>query len=211
MQLYYYPNNASLAPHLVLAEMGLDFELVLVDRKSDVQKSAEYLALNPAGRIPTLVDGELVVFESAAICLHIAEKLPDSTMVPSIGHAGRARFFQWLMYLTNTVQAELMMYFYPDRHTTDSSNSVNIVAAQEGRVTDMLDLLDRTLAGKDFLVGEDITVCDYYLLMLAVWADEFAKPPLAFEHLGRYLRQLVKRPAVQAVFAKENISLADYE
>lgn len=63
-KLFYYPRNASWAPHLVLTEMGLDFELVLVDRKANEQKSSEYLLLNPSGRIPTLSDANTVVFES---------------------------------------------------------------------------------------------------------------------------------------------------
>lgn len=70
--LFFYPRNASWAPHMVLAEMGVDFELVLVDRKTNAQKSADYLLLNPTGRIPTLIDQDIVIFESAAICLHLA-------------------------------------------------------------------------------------------------------------------------------------------
>ena len=82
-QLYYYPGNASLAPHFVLEEMGVDFELVLVDRKSKAQKSSAYMALNPTGRIPTLVDGNLVIFESPAICLHLCEKNTESKLIPN--------------------------------------------------------------------------------------------------------------------------------
>ena len=62
-QLYYYPANANLAPHILLAEIDCEYELILVDRKSEQQKSAEYLRLNPNGRIPVLVHGELVIFE----------------------------------------------------------------------------------------------------------------------------------------------------
>ena len=73
IQLYYFPDNASLAPHLLLAETHADFSLVLVDRNSNAQKSKEYLKLNPAGRIPTLVHDDLVIFESPAICIYICE------------------------------------------------------------------------------------------------------------------------------------------
>lgn len=63
-KLFYYPRNASWAPHLVLKELAVDHELILVDRKTNAHKSADYLALNPTGRIPTLIDGELIIFES---------------------------------------------------------------------------------------------------------------------------------------------------
>ncbi len=62
-KLYYYPNNASLAPHFLLHHLNADYELLLVDKPSNAQKSADYLKLNPAGRIPTLIVGEQPIFE----------------------------------------------------------------------------------------------------------------------------------------------------
>lgn len=214
-QLYYYPLNASLAPHFVLQDvqlkLGVDYELVLVDRKSDAQKSADYLALNPAGRIPTLVEGDAVVFESAAICMHLCEQNPQANLMPEIGHPDRPLCHQWLMYLTNTLQAELMIYFYPQRYASNKEVCADIVTGQQTRIADCLQLLDDALAGKDYLVGNSVGVCDYFLLMLAIWADEIEKPPLSFAHLKRYLCQLVKHDAVQTVCKKENIGLDEYE
>ena len=112
-KLFYYPRNASWAPHLVLKELGVDHELILVDRKTNAHKSADYLALNPTGRIPTLIDGELVIFESAAICLHLCDQHPQSNLAPKIGDPFRAEFLQWLFYLNSTLQPELMVYFTP--------------------------------------------------------------------------------------------------
>ncbi|WP_041736977.1 glutathione S-transferase family protein [Colwellia psychrerythraea] len=210
-QLYYYPLNASMAPHFILEELNVDFELIIVDRKSNAQKSPNYLALNPAGRIPTLVDDGLAIFESPAICIHLAENHPSSNLIPKVGEKNRALFFQWLMYLTNTVQAELMVCFYPQKHTTNVKTVDNIIEAQEVRITEMFNLLDRELENKDFLVGNSISVCDYFLFMLAVWADEFKKPPLGFSNLSRYLRKLAKRDAIINVCKKENLSLSDYQ
>jgi glutathione S-transferase len=210
-QLYYYPLNASMAPHFILEELSVDFELILVDRKSDAQKSPDYLALNPAGRIPTLIDNGFAIFESPAICVHLAEAHPSSNLIPNIGDNNRALFFQWMMYLTNTVQAELMVYFYPQKHTTDVKSVKAIIETQETRVTEMFKLLDSELENKDFLIGESISACDYFLFMLAVWADEFKHPPLAFKNLSRYLRKLAQRDAVINVCKKENLSLTDYQ
>ncbi len=200
-----------MAPHFILEELQVDFELVKVDRKTNAQKSSDYLALNPSGRIPTLVADDLVIFESAAICIHLAESHPNSNLLPQVGSPDRPKFFQWLMYLTNTVQAELMVYFYPQKHTRVESESVNIVEAQESRITDMFELLDKELINKEFLIGEKITICDFYLFMLAVWADEMKKPPLAFNNLAKYLRGLAKQQAIINVCQKENLSLADYQ
>ena len=78
IQLYYHPGNASLAPHMLLEEIGDPFELVFVDRANAAHKSPEYLKLNPNGQIPVLVDGGSVVYEAAAICLHLADRYPDA-------------------------------------------------------------------------------------------------------------------------------------
>ncbi|NQZ87893.1 MAG: glutathione S-transferase [Saccharospirillaceae bacterium] len=210
-QLYYYPLNASMAPHFMLEALNIDFELILVDRKANAQKSTEYLALNPSGRIPTLIDGELVLFESPAICIHLAESNPSANFIPSIGSKHRAKFFQWMMYLTNTVQAELMLYFYPEKHTSCLNIATDIADTQEERITDMFALLNDELSNKAFLVDNMITACDFFLFMLAIWADEFKKPPLAFNYLSKYLRNLAKHDAIITVCKKEKFSLVNYQ
>lgn len=209
-KLFYYPRNASWAPHLVLAEMGVNFELVLVDRKLNEQKSSEYLLLNPTGRIPTLSDQGAVIFESAAICLYLCEKHPELGLSPLSGSPLKAKFYQWLFYLNSTVQPELMIYFYPQKHTTGEETQ-EIVTAQESRITEIFALIDRELAGKEFLVGPHITVCDYFLFMLSHWASGFSKPPLSFSHLGAYLRNLAKSEAVISVCKTEGTSLEIYK
>jgi len=198
-----------MAPHFVLEEMQADFELMLVDRKTNGQHSKEYLSLNPIGRIPTLTEGDTVICESAAICLYLAERNPKSKLVPEVGDPNRAKFLQWLMYLTNTLQTELMIYFYPEKYTTKDTETV--IANQEERLAQLLSLLDNELAGKNYLIGQSITICDYYLFMLAVWADELKKPPLSFGNLSKYLRGLAKRDAIINVCKKENLSLKDYK
>ncbi len=211
-KLYYFPRNASWVPHLLLKEMGADYELVLVDRKINEQKSEAYMALNPTGRIPTLMDGEQVVFESAAISLYLCEKNVQAKLMPAIEDPARASFYQWLFYLTTTLQPELMVYIYPEKHTTDHASSASIVKAQEARVTEMFALLDDELAGgKAYLIGDAFSVCDCFLFMYSHWAGGFKKPPLSFKHLGRYLRNIAKRPAVISVCGVEGTGLAAYE
>ncbi len=208
--LYYYPGNASLAPHLLLEEMGVPFHLALVDKKHNAQKSPEYLALNPAGRIPTLVDDGQAIFESAAICLHLCDTHPTKGLFPLMGDPNRSLGYQWLMYLTNTIQTELLMYFYPERYTTHPEEAPHIVAAQETRITEMFALVDRALENANYLLGNSPSLCDFYLFMLASWADEFKTPPMSFKNIARVLKALAARPNVQKVCAKERIDLDLY-
>ncbi len=210
-QLYYFPLNASMAPHFILEALQVDFELIKVDRQNNAHKSKEYLALNPAGRIPTLVDEGQTIFESPAICIHLAESHPKSSLIPPVADKSRADFYQWMMYLTNTLQAELMLYFYPEKHTTDQSATGAIVKAQEDILHAILLLLDKQLTDKKYLLGDKISICDYFFFMLAIWADELPKPPLAFKHLNSYLKHMAKLPAIINACKTEQFSLADYQ
>jgi len=208
--LYYYPLNASLAPHFVLEHIGCDFNLELVNRQENEQKNERYLQLNPTGRIPTLVDSNSPIFESAAICLHLAEKHPEKELFPASNSVNRHLAYQWLMYLTNTLQAELAIYFYPERHGISPNDRSNVVATQEERISEILAILDNELQGQDFLVGNKITICDYYLFMLAIWADEIPQPPLSFKNLSPYLKKLARQESIIRACEKENFSLDDY-
>ena len=84
-QLHYFPSNANAAPHMVLEELSQKYELVLGDRTKNAQKSKEYLKINPNGRIPTLVDGDLVMSEAAAIVLHLVDQHPEAGLAPKVG------------------------------------------------------------------------------------------------------------------------------
>jgi len=206
-KLYYYPGNANLAPHMLLEELGVDYELVLVDRDNNAHKSPEYLKLNPAGRIPVLIDGDLVLYETAAICLHLVDRHPQAKLAPAVGSIERAHFYKWLVYLTNTLQAELLTYFYPDRLTDDAAAAAQVKAHAESRVGAMLDLIESTLAaGGPYLLGEHYSAVDPYLLMLARWTRLMQRPARQRPHLARYLDLMVSRPAVQRTFASERLT-----
>ena len=209
-ELYYFPGNASMTPHFLLEEMGVEFELRLVDKNQNAQKSEEYLVLNPAGRIPTLVHDDLVIFESPAICIYLAEQSPELKLIPPEGAKNRPLFHQWLMYLTNTLQSELMIYFYPERHTTNPDGVSSIRQAQELRIIEIFSLLDNQLSGRDFLVGSEITACDFFLFMLSLWSAGIQQPPLSLPNIGPYLKAIAARPSVIRVCAKEGMDISNY-
>ncbi|WCP70138.1 glutathione S-transferase [Vibrio tubiashii] len=209
--LYYYPNNASLAPHFLLHHLNADYELLLVDKKSNSQKSADYLRLNPAGRIPTLVVNEQAIFESPAICIHICELHPESSLMQAIGDPSRPLFFQWLAFLNNTLQAELMVRYYPHRHTNDETTIPNLVIAQDERIADALSIINDQLAKNEYLLGDTLTACDYFLFMLAEWSLPIEKSPLSFANLAAYLKRLCANPTIREVCTIEGIDLTPFE
>jgi glutathione S-transferase len=205
MQLYYFPGNASLAPHVLLEEAGADYELMLVDRNENAHKAEDYLKLNPPGRIPTLVDGDLVLFETGAVCLHIADKFPESGLAPAVGTTARSEFHKWLFYMATTIQPEILLYYYGDRHAVDESGAKAVKAAAEKRLGEMYGIMDETLGGGPWVMGEQYTLLDPYLYMVCRWARNFASPPRDLPNLKPWLARLSQRDSIIRTFEQEGI------
>ena len=207
LQLHYHPGNASMAPHLLLEELGVAFELKLVDRAQQAHKSAEYLKLNPNGLIPVLVDGDLVLYETAAICLHLLDTHPQAALAPATGTTARAHFYKWQVWMTNSLQATLILYFYPERWADSADGAAQVRAHAESRVGALLDQMEAELARHrgPYLLGEAFSAVDLYALMLCRWTRGFARPARSLPHTGPYLQRLLARPAVQRVFEREGL------
>lgn len=205
-ELFYYPGNASLAPHFVLEELRVPFTLRLVDRKRDAQKDPDYLKRNPMGRIPTLVDGDLVLFEAAAICLHLADRHPQAALAPHVGSDARAHLYKWLMFLTNTIQPDFMEWRYPEKHTTDVGAIAPVKASAEARMEAAYAVVNDALyRGGPYLLGETISVADFYLLMLVGWGRSQKNPPANLSTIRRCIDLVAARPAVRRAAAAEGI------
>ena len=216
IRLHFYPSTAAMVPHILLEELGVPYERVLVDRANDVHKSPEYLALNPNGLIPVLVDGDLVLYETAAICLHLADAHPQAGLLPALGSPERAHAYKWLMWLTNTLQATLIVYFYPHRWVEEGSAAQNEVKAMaKRRVGELLDQLDAELArhGGPWFMGQAHSLLDAYVFTLCRWTRHFSddspvRPARERPHLGPYLQRMLERPALQRVMTNEGLSPA---
>ncbi len=209
--LYAMPSTAAMAPHILLREIGAPFDLVLLDRDKGEHKSPAYLALNPHGRVPTLVDGDLVLYEAAALCLHLADTHPEARLAPPVGTAERAAFYTWLVYLTNSVQADMLLYFYPERFVEGDAARTAFTAMAEARLEAHFDGLDRALAkqaaaGRAWMLDSGYSALDPYLFMLCRWTRFMRRPARSLPALGPYLARLLERPAVMAAFAAEGLA-----
>ncbi len=216
-QLHYYPSNASMIPHILLQELGIPFELVLVDRSQNQHKSPEYLKLNPNGKIPTLVQtipgqSDLVLYESAAICLHLSDTHPQAALAPALGSPARAHCYKWLLWLSNTFQPDIMMYYYPERYVISSDPQVvkEVSRQAEARIGGHLAQLDAELARNSpgpWMLGAQFSILDPYLFTLCRWTRNFiAHPARSYPHLGPYLQRMLARPSVQRVLATEKLA-----
>jgi glutathione S-transferase len=207
-QLHYFPANANAAPHMVLEELGAKYELLLVDRTRDAQKSREYLKINPNGRIPTLVDKRLVLSEAAAIVLHLVDQHPDAGLAPKIGTPERAKFYQWLTFLTNSLQEELMTWQYPERLAgKDSAAAEAVKRGAEARASTFLDVVeDHLRANGPLFLGNELSAVDFYLVMLSRWARPMNKPPRSRPNIAKLLDKVTPLPSVRRAYEREGIT-----
>jgi glutathione S-transferase len=211
IQLHYYPSTAAMVPHILLEEIGVPYQPVLVDRAVNAHKQPEHLLLNPNGLLPVLVDGDLVVWETAAIALHLCDTHPAAGLAPRLGSPERAACYQWLMWLTNTLQAGLILYFYPERWMNEgnSAGAAELKVQAQRRIGVLLDMLDAELArhGRPWFGGAAYSALDPYVFTLCRWTRNFSSAPARDRPmLGPYLHRVLARPAVQAVIAAEKLS-----
>jgi glutathione S-transferase len=211
IQLHYYPSTASMVPHILLEELAVPYERVLVDRTQDVHKTTAYLKLNPNGLIPVLTDGDLVLYETAAICLHLCDTHPQAGLAPAPGTVERAHFYKWLVWFTNTLQATLMVYFHPERwvHAHNHAAAREVQDMAQTQIRSMLRQIDTELArhGGAWMMGERYSALDPYLFTLCRWTRHFDKGQArSLPHIDPYLQRMLERPAVQRALANEGLS-----
>jgi glutathione S-transferase len=210
IQLHHYPSTAAMVPHILLEDIGVPYERVFVDRMANAHKAADYLRLNPNGLLPVLVEGDLVLYETAAIALHLCDTQPQAKLVPALGTNDRAQFYKWLMWLTNTLQASLIVYFYPDRWVDagNTEGAAEVKRHAHEKVVGLLGQLEEQLASHagPWFLGEQYTALDAYVFTLCRWTRNFPSGKAReLPRLGAYLQRMLERPAVQRVLANEQL------
>ena len=204
MELYYRPGAASLAVHAMLEEVGAEYQLIRVTGRGDDLSPPEYAALNPHHRVPTLVDGDLVVYEAAAVLMHLADTHPTARLAPALGSDARADWYRWMAYLTNTVQASFMIWIYPERYTAEPSGIDAVELQAERDLTGMREFLEAELEGRDHLL-DDFSTADLFLFMVTRWGRNMDPRWWDQPNLGRHYRSVVGRPAVSRAMQLEQL------
>ena len=205
-QLYYSPSTASLAVHWMLIEIGAPFELVLTDTATGAHKQPDYLKLNPGGVVPTLIVDGAPVLESTAILMLLAERHADKGLAPAAGTPERAAYFQWMVYLANTVLPSFRAWYYP-HELAGEAGAEAAQAAARARIETAWDRIDAQLAAKGpYMLGERLSVVDFLATMLMRWSRNLPKPATAWPNIARYLARMRAMPSLREVHAREGLT-----
>jgi glutathione S-transferase len=200
MKLYYAPGACSLSPHIVASELGLALELEKVDTKTKKTASGgDFLAVNPKGYVPALrMDNGEVLTEGPAIVQYLADRKPESGLAPANGSIERYRVQEMLGYINSEIHKTYSPLF----------NDKTTAEARQERMEYLnkrYAVIEKQLAGRDYLFGDRFTVADAYLFTVTNWAHYVKLDLSAFPNLQAFQKRVAARPAVQAAMKAEGL------
>lgn len=204
--LYYSPGTASFAVHWLLLELGLPHRLRAVDLAAGEHRRPPYLALNPAGVVPTLVDEGRPLTEAAAIVLTLADRHAPGRLAPLPGDAARGPYYQWAFFCANTLQPAYRHWFYPDE-AAGAAAAEGARASARARIEGGLERLDAQLAsGGPYLLGGQLSAVDFLATMLLRWSRAMPKPATDWPALAAYVATMRALPSFAAVCDREGLT-----
>lgn len=211
MKLYYSPGACSLAPHIALEEAGGAYELSLVKFAETQQRSPEYLAINPKGRVPALVDDGFVLTEAPAILRYVARRNPGSGLWPEDARA-EARCAEWLAWCSSTVHVTYAHVRRAERYATSEAGQAEVVAKGRESCRDVWGQVEAKLAaaGAGWAAGAAYSVADAYVFLFWTWgrAQVLAYDMAAdFPAWTAHARRMGERPAVRRALEQEGVAL----
>lgn len=204
--LFYAPGAASLAVHWMLIELGAAFRVERVDLEAGQQRSASYLKLNPAGRVPTLVVDGHAYTESAALLMLLAERHPEGKFAPPTNDAQRGKWLETMVFLTNTVSSAMRDWFYADKDGSPASAS-GIRHLAQNRIEGAWEHINTLLGdGRPYLLGGEITTADFLATMLMRWSRNMPRPATRWGRIAPYVTHMRARPAFIEVCRREGLT-----
>ncbi|HDS1040057.1 TPA: glutathione S-transferase family protein [Stenotrophomonas maltophilia] len=204
--LYGSVSTASLVVHWLLIELGIEHELVLLDFDRCEQKSPEYLALNPAGVVPTLMIDGHVLTEAAAIALYLADRHPEAGLLPASGTPARGEAYRWMFWCANTLQPAYRAWFYPHEAAGEAN-----VAATQAMARQRLEAAWQQMAAHlqtqgPYVLGEAPSVVDFMLVMLMRWSRNMPAPTDSLPVLKVHAQRMKARPSFVETYRREGIT-----
>jgi glutathione S-transferase len=193
MKLYWSPRSRSFSALWLMEETGQPYERVLTDISKGAQKTAEYLAINPMGKVPALQDGEATLAEAAAICAYVAERYPDARLAPPLGDPLRAKYLYWLFFGPGCVEPAMVQ--------VATKIEMSPTAAGWGDAQRVYDVLDVALEKGPWILGENFSAADIVIGSGLNFSIRLFKMVASRPSFDRYLDACAARPAFQRAAA----------
>jgi glutathione S-transferase len=203
LKLFYAPGACSLASHIALEEAGAEYEAARVDFGANQQRSADYLAINPKGRVPALVTDRGILTETPAILLFIAQSFPAAGLAPLDDPFALAELQAFNLYLCATLHVANAHRARGARWADDPAAIAEMQRKAPQAVGECFDLVEREMFKGPWVMGTDYTMCDAYLFTVARWIEINKVDPARLPKIIDHRRRMADRPSVQRVLAAE--------
>lgn len=200
MKLFYSPGACSLSPHIVSREAGVPIDIVRIDNKAKkTETGADFWQINPKGQVPVLQldDGEMLT-EGPAIVQYIADKAPQSKLIPASGSIERYHVLEWLNFVTSEIHKGFTPLFKPN--TPDEYRAIS-----KDNLANRFNYVDKHLAGRAYLVGDHFTVADAYLFTVLRWASIHKIDLSRYPNISAYMGRIAERPRVKQALQAEGL------
>jgi glutathione S-transferase len=172
LTLFYAPRTKSGRVRWMLEELGVTYELKLIDLEKGEHNRIEYRRIHPLGEVPALIDDDLILVDSTAICMYLADRFADRNMSPPAGSADRGRYYQWMALASTAVEPIVQTIFDTTVVSPDPQKSPPILAAAMQRWREVGKMLDVAMAGRAYFVGERMTAVDVVIGSILMWAGQ---------------------------------------
>ena len=203
MKLYYAPGTCALASMIVLEEVGASYEPVRLDFAAGEQRKAEYLAINPKGRVPALVTGRGVLTETPAILAYLAQSFPEARLAPLDDPFAFAAVQAFNSYLCSTVHVAHAHRVRGTRWADDPAAIAEMQRKVPQTVFDCFSLIEREMLRGPWVMGEAYTICDPYLYTLATWLEGDGVDPARLPRVQEHRSRMAERASVRRALDRE--------
>jgi glutathione S-transferase len=205
--LYYSPGACSFAPHVVLREIGVEFELRKFSTADRSNYSPGYLAVNPKGRIPALLIDGFTLTENPAILAYLGRKYPQAELYPTAGGESEARCLELLAWSSNTVHVAFAQILRPERFVASAADFPPVQSSGHTNFQRCLADIEVHLGRHAFAVGTGFSVVDPFWLVFYRWgARQGYEMKELYPNYTRYIEKLAQRPSIGAALQAEAIS-----
>ncbi len=199
MKLYYSPSACSMAPHIVLRELGLPFEAVQVDLKTHrLADGTDYYQINPKGYVPALqLEDGLLLTEDAAILQYLGDRKPGLLAAP--GSMERYRTIEWLTFISSELHKGFSPLFNGDM--PEAAKKIFL-----DKLKNRFALLDKHLASHEFLMGKQFTVADAYAFTILNWKNFLNVDLSPWKNVEAYMNRMTARPKIRETIHAEKLA-----
>jgi len=201
LTLYHSPQSRSIRPRWLIEELGVPCEVKRIDLTAGDQKKPEYLKLNPNGAVPTLVDGDLVLWESAAICQYLADKYPEKRLAPAVGTPERGKYYQWIHYAMSGIEPPAVTVFLHAMRLPEAERVPALVDGAKAQLGAVITVVDDALAGREWILGSQFSAADVMVGSTLVWCQMLGLIGDQYANVPGYLARCAARPALQRASA----------